>query len=147
LTGGVREQLERGTPGIASSSISRADPEPRDPDTGRAEKWILGPGLPRARPAREARSCATPFDPFGWTTHRRRERELIAEYERTLDELFAGLSHESHPLAVEIASIPEHIRGFDLVKDRHLHDAKAKEATLLAGFRERATPAGAAGGV
>jgi indolepyruvate ferredoxin oxidoreductase len=121
---------------------------PRDPDTGRARKWILGPWVFRALGvlAKLKFLRATPFDPFGWTAHRRRERELIADYERTLDELLAGLSHETHALAVEIASIPEHIRGFDLVKDRHLHDAKAKESALLAAFRQRATPVRAAGG-
>ena len=81
----------------------------------------------------------TPLDPFGWTAHRRRERELIREYERTLGELLAGLSADTHELAVAIASIPEQIRGFDLVKDEHLLAAKAKESELLAAFRKLVT--------
>ena len=115
----------------------------RDPDTGRARKWILGPWVFRGLGllAKLKFLRATPLDPFGWTAHRRRERELIGEYERTLEELLAGLSPQTHALAVEIASIPEQIRGFDLVKDRHLHDAKAKEASLLASFRQHTTPA------
>jgi indolepyruvate ferredoxin oxidoreductase len=36
---------------------------------------------------------------------------------------------------VELASIPEHIRGYGHVKERHLKAAKAKEAGLLAAFR------------
>jgi indolepyruvate ferredoxin oxidoreductase len=110
---------------------------PRDPDTGRARKWALGPwvftllGLM----ARFKFLRGTPFDPFGWTAHRRRERELIREYERTLAELLDGLSPETHVLAVEIASMPELIRGFDLVKDRHLEAAEAKQAELLAALR------------
>jgi indolepyruvate ferredoxin oxidoreductase len=38
-------------------------------------------------------------------------------------------------LAVEIASIPEHIRGYGHVKEAHLHKAKAREAALLAQWR------------
>jgi indolepyruvate ferredoxin oxidoreductase len=34
--------------------------------------------------------------------------------------------------AAEIASIPEHIRGYGHVKEAHLHKAKAREAALLA---------------
>jgi indolepyruvate ferredoxin oxidoreductase len=35
---------------------------------------------------------------------------------------------------VAIASIPEHIRGYGHVKERHLKAAKEKEAALLAEF-------------
>ncbi|WP_425603695.1 DUF6537 domain-containing protein, partial [Stenotrophomonas capsici] len=38
-------------------------------------------------------------------------------------------------LAVDIASIPEHIRGYGHVKEAHLHEAKAREAALLATWR------------
>jgi indolepyruvate ferredoxin oxidoreductase len=112
---------------------------PRDPDTGRARKRSLGPSamrilgwLPRLRFLR-----GTPFDPFGWTAHRRTERALIREYEVTLDELLAGLSPETRPLAVDIASVPEGIRGFDLVKEQHLAAARAKQRELLEAFRLR----------
>ena len=53
----------------------------------------------------------------------------------TVNELIEGLSQENHGLAVEIASIPERIRGFGHVKARHLRDAKARETTLMAVFR------------
>jgi len=43
---------------------------------------------------------------------------------------------------VELASIPEHIRGYGHVKERHLKAAKAKEAELVAAFRA-AKPAAA----
>jgi hypothetical protein len=46
-----------------------------------------------------------------------------------------GLTSENRPLAVEIASLPEHVRGYDTVKDRHLALAKDKERELLAAFR------------
>ncbi|MFW5680092.1 MAG: indolepyruvate ferredoxin oxidoreductase family protein, partial [Pseudomonadota bacterium] len=77
----------------------------------------------------------TAFDPFGWTDERRTERRLIVEYEALLDELVGGLRPETHALAVELAAIPERIRGFGHVKARHLAEAKAKEADLLEAFR------------
>ena len=42
-------------------------------------------------------------------------------------------------LAVEIASLPEHVRGFDDVKERQHDAAETKRAELLAAFRLRAS--------
>jgi indolepyruvate ferredoxin oxidoreductase len=77
----------------------------------------------------------TPFDPFGYSAERRMERRLVRDYSTALDELLAGMKPENHRLAVEIASVPEKIRGFGPVKERHLTAAKAEEAALLARFR------------
>jgi indolepyruvate ferredoxin oxidoreductase len=57
---------------------------------------------------------------------------LIGDYEKTIGELVAALNGDNLALAVEIASIPEHIRGYGHVKEAHLHTAKAREAALLA---------------
>jgi len=139
--GSFRAQLEREFEGDYRLEIHLAPQiaNPRDPDTGRARKLALGPWMFRALAlmARFRFLRGTPLDPFGWTAHRRRERALIREYEATLEELLAGLSPETHELAVAIASLPEQIRGFDLVKERHLVDAQAKQAELLAGLRLR----------
>ncbi len=75
------------------------------------------------------------FDIFGRTGERRGERQLIADYEQTVALLLDGLSDDRVALAVEIASIPEHIRGYGHVKEAHLHKAKAREAVLLAQWR------------
>jgi indolepyruvate ferredoxin oxidoreductase len=72
------------------------------------------------------------LDIFGYTEERKGERQLIADYEKTIDTLLSSLNTDKLPLAVEIASIPEHIRGYGHVKDAHLHKAKAREADLLA---------------
>jgi indolepyruvate ferredoxin oxidoreductase len=77
----------------------------------------------------------TPLDPFGWTKHRRAERDEITRYEHTLTELLDSLTRENLPIAVDIASLPEMVRGFDSVKERHLEAAREKEAELLAAFR------------
>ena len=78
---------------------------------------------------------ATPFDIFGYSGERRTERQLIADYERMVTELIENLDAARVPLAAEIASIPEFIRGYGPVKARHLRDAKAREAQLLGQWR------------
>jgi indolepyruvate ferredoxin oxidoreductase len=78
----------------------------------------------------------TALDPFGHTAERRMERQLIADYAATVESLLGALSLSNHALAVEIARVPEHIRGYGHVKEAHLAVAKAKEAELLAQFRD-----------
>jgi indolepyruvate ferredoxin oxidoreductase len=77
----------------------------------------------------------TAFDPFGKTVERKMERSLIQEYEKTIEELLRGLSKKNHVLAIEIAKIPEQIRGYDLVKQRHVDSVKLHEQELLEEFR------------
>ena len=72
------------------------------------------------------------LDPFGRTAERVGERRLITDYETTVQLLLDGLDDHRLALAVEIASIPEHIRGYGHVKEAHLEQAKAREASLLA---------------
>ncbi len=75
------------------------------------------------------------FDIFGRTAERRMERQLIADYESTIGGLLDALDGGNVGLAAEIASVPEHIRGFGHVKEAHFHAAKAREAELLAEWR------------
>ncbi len=77
----------------------------------------------------------TALDPFGYTHERRMERQLVKDYEAVIDLLLARLSGDNHVLAVQIASIPEEIRGFGHVKQHSIQKAKAKETELLALFR------------
>ncbi|MDH3920657.1 MAG: hypothetical protein OEU25_21045, partial [Rhodospirillales bacterium] len=58
--------------------------------------------------------------------------------EALVEELLSGLSHDSHGLAVELASVPEAIRGFGHVKEASLKAAKDHEAQLLEAFRNPA---------
>jgi indolepyruvate ferredoxin oxidoreductase len=106
----------------------------RDPVSGVPAKRAFGPWiLPVLRLlARARRLRGTPLDPFGWTAERRMERELIAEYERRIEVLLAGLTPQRVPLAVEIASLPEQVRGFGHVKARHVAAVRERERELLA---------------
>jgi indolepyruvate ferredoxin oxidoreductase len=108
-----------------------------DPRTGEASKSEFGPWMMTAFRvlAKLKRLRGTPFDLFGMTEERRAERRLIAEYEATVNELLERLDRGNHKLAVEIALIPDRIRGFGHIKRRHLNEAKRKEAELLAAFR------------
>jgi hypothetical protein len=56
------------------------------------------------------------LDVFGYSAERRTERALIGEYERVVEELLQSLDSARLPLAAEIASIPEFIRGYGHVK-------------------------------
>ncbi|QPC42221.1 indolepyruvate ferredoxin oxidoreductase family protein [Kaustia mangrovi] len=109
----------------------------RDPETGELQKREYGPWMMGAFRllARMKRLRGTVFDIFGYSAERRHERALIADYEAVVDELLSGLSRDNLALAAEIASVPEHIRGYGHVKERHLAEAKTREAELLAAFR------------
>jgi indolepyruvate ferredoxin oxidoreductase len=106
-------------------------------EQGRLQKKEYGPWMFKAFGllARLKGLRGSRFDIFGHTAERRGERQLIADYERTLQELLGSLDAGRLALAVEIASIPEHIRGYGHVKEAHLHDARAREAALLATWR------------
>jgi indolepyruvate ferredoxin oxidoreductase len=79
----------------------------------------------------------TALDPFGTTEERRTERALIGEYRAAIDELLQGLTAEKLPLAVEIARLPEGIRGYGHVKERHLVAVRAKWTRSMAAWREQ----------
>jgi indolepyruvate ferredoxin oxidoreductase len=82
----------------------------------------------------------TALDPFGYSEERKTERKLVQDYEALLGEILDKLAPENHHLAVGLAAIPEKIRGFGHVKQRHLTAAKADEAALLEQFRSGPAP-------
>ena len=84
------------------------------------------------------------LDLFGYTAERKLERQLIVDYQKTLDELLAGLNADNHALAVDIASVPEHIRGYGHVKERHHADAMKRQDDLLSAWRNPAAKRAAA---
>jgi len=94
--------------------------------------------------ARLRRLRGTQFDVFGFTSERRMERRLIAEYESVVAEIVDELSPKNHAIAVEIASLPQQIRGFGHIKARSVEKAKACEAELLASLRQSISRANAA---
>ncbi|HLJ65591.1 MAG TPA: indolepyruvate ferredoxin oxidoreductase family protein, partial [Stellaceae bacterium] len=118
----------------------------RDRHTGELKKRAYGPWMFRAfRLLASLKGLrGTAFDIFGYTQERRSERRLIAAYEDVIAQLIEGLNSGNHALAVEIARLPEQIRGFGHVKERHVKKAKELEANLLAAWRNPAPAASAA---
>jgi indolepyruvate ferredoxin oxidoreductase len=137
-----RQRLEAAFEGDFKLKFHLAPPilNKPDPVTGVARKSEFGPWVLAVFRvlAKLRRLRGGPFDLFGRTDERRTERQLIADYERTIEELLARLDRGNHAIAVAIASVPEEIRGYGHVKARHLKAAKAKEAELLATFRSPA---------
>jgi indolepyruvate ferredoxin oxidoreductase len=76
----------------------------------------------------------TALDVFGHTPERKMERELIQRYRDTLDALLAKLTVDKRAKAIEIARLPEDIRGFGHVKERHVKAVLPKWEQLLADW-------------
>lgn len=114
-----------------------------DPNTGHIGKRSFGPGMLRLFRllARLKRLRGTRWDPFGHTAERRAERALIVEYESIVAELLETLSHDRLPLALELARLPEHIRGFGHVKATAMQSAAQHARTLLDRWRDACRPA------
>ena len=58
----------------------------------------------------------TPFDIFGYDKVRRVERDLIVQYRDMILAAVDELSEDNHSRAVQLAQLPDMIRGFDEVK-------------------------------
>jgi len=80
-----------------------------------------------------------PLDVFGYSAERRGERRLIDDYRATIGALLPKLNPSNLAQAAAIAAIPEEIRGYGHVKQRHLNAALEKQARLLAQFDQPAS--------
>ncbi|MGL4810386.1 MAG: indolepyruvate ferredoxin oxidoreductase family protein, partial [Beijerinckiaceae bacterium] len=114
-----------------------------DEHTGEPKKMSFGPWIIHAfrllAKMKGLRGGA--LDIFGKTAERKMERALRDNYEARILALIEKLTPDNHALAVAIASIPEKIRGFGHVKERHLAAAKAEEAALLERWNNPAAEA------
>ena len=109
----------------------------RHKSTGEPLKMRFGPWmLPVFRQlAKAKRLRGTRFDPFGYTAERRLERQMIADYERLLDEIGQRLAPATHKTAVALAALPQDVKGFGHVKRSNWEAAKLQEAKLLGEIR------------
>lgn len=76
----------------------------------------------------------TAFDVFGRTAERQMERALIADYTRSMTQVLQRLSAENMGLALDIARIPDGIKGFGHVKEKNLVAARARWDVLMRQF-------------
>lgn len=65
------------------------------------------------------------------------ERQLIADYESLVNELLASLSADNLAPAVELARLPEKIRGYGHVKHANVQAVKKQLHALLDRFHGR----------
>ncbi|WP_326540330.1 indolepyruvate ferredoxin oxidoreductase family protein [Pseudorhodoferax sp.] len=77
----------------------------------------------------------TALDVFGHTQERKMERALIQRYCDTVDALLATLTADKRARAIEIARLPEDIRGYGHVKERHVKAVLPKWEQLLADWK------------
>jgi len=76
----------------------------------------------------------TAFDVFGRSDERQMERALIGEYKASIDRLLTNLTNHNHAASVEVARIPEMIKGYGHVKERNLRAARLEWAQALARY-------------
>ena len=108
----------------------------RNPETGRYKKvefgaWLL-PAFKLLAGLKVLRGTALDF--FGYSSHRRLERQLIVDYEALVEKLLASLTPGNHGAAVKLAQLPEQIRGYDVVKEASVKEAARRQDQLLAEF-------------
>ncbi|WP_457320077.1 indolepyruvate ferredoxin oxidoreductase family protein [Roseateles sp. P5_E11] len=77
------------------------------------------------------------LDIFGKTEERRMERQLITDYEKLVDEILASLTADNLNTAVELARLPEKIRGYGHVKHANVIAVKKQWQALLDRFHGR----------
>ncbi|MEO8857991.1 MAG: indolepyruvate ferredoxin oxidoreductase family protein [Burkholderiaceae bacterium] len=106
-------------------------------EKGELQKQKFGPGMLRGfRVLAWLKGLrGTPLDIFGRTQERREERALIGEYRASIEEVLATLDTSNHAAAVDIARIPEQIKGYGHVKQRNLKAARQNWQALLQAWR------------
>ncbi|AOZ02909.1 indolepyruvate ferredoxin oxidoreductase [Cupriavidus sp. USMAHM13] len=136
----LRAQFE-GEPGkdyqlafhLAPPLLARKDAQ------GRLLKRRFGPGMLTAFRllARLKGLRGTWFDPFGRTEERRAERRLVEDYIALCDGFAATLSAANLDIAVQLAELPDQIRGYGHVKALSMEQAAQRRAALQADYQAR----------
>ncbi|OUM22978.1 hypothetical protein B8W72_29975 [Pseudomonas putida] len=94
--------------------------------------WVLGAFKLLAQ-ARRIRN--TWLDPFARTHERKAELAWLREYETVLEALAKEFTANRHKLAIELAELPDAVRGYGPVKDRYLLSARERMEALLTRWR------------
>ena len=112
----------------------------RDPVTGHLKKRAFGPWMMKAfRLLAKLRFLrGTSLDLFGYSEERRTERALVTDYLMQVEEMASCLSAENYSAALELAALPQQIRGFGHVKEANLAKVRLKQAEVLERFRHPA---------
>jgi indolepyruvate ferredoxin oxidoreductase len=106
---------------------------------GMKRKITLGPwAAPAFRVLYAMRHLrGTPVNPFGVGAVRRLERDLIRQYVEGLDTIIAVATADEYAIAVEIAGLPDMIRGYEHVKLGNVEKYQQRRDALFEGLGRR----------
>ena len=106
-------------------------------EKGELQKQKFGPGVLTAMRvlARLKGLRGTAWDPFGRTDERREERALVVDYMASVDEVLKTLDAANLEAAVEVARLPELIRGYGHVKARNLSAVRVQWQACMDRWR------------
>lgn len=74
------------------------------------------------------------LDPFGYTTERKTERQLINDYRVMIESVLESLTDKNYSAAVEVAKSVMMVRGFGHVKLKNLEAVKIEQEKLMKQF-------------
>ena len=94
---------------------------------------LIGPAFAVLSALRRVRG--TPLDIFGKTKERRHERQMIEDYIGLLDQIATSLDAANHTAAVQLASVPDEIRGYGHVKEKSIAAARELQEQRLRAFK------------
>ena len=105
--------------------------------TGRPEKRVFGAWItPLFRGLAKLKALrGTPFDIFGRTEERRRERQLVKDFAAHMTEVAATLNSANYEAAIALARLPQDIRGFGPVKMAAFENHDVALPIALAAFQ------------
>jgi indolepyruvate ferredoxin oxidoreductase len=110
---------------------------------GMKRKLQMGPWfrVPLRLLARLKMLRGTPFDAFGYAGLRREERALITWYRNLVEDVLDHVTADNLPLAVEIAALPDQIRGYENIKMEKIREVRRLAEEKLALVKQTPVPA------
>ncbi|MGQ9426971.1 indolepyruvate ferredoxin oxidoreductase family protein [Gilvimarinus sp. F26214L] len=136
-----RDQLRNRFSGKFKVSFQFAPPllAKKDPHTGHLRKREFGPWVwpLLSAVARLKFLRGTRFDPLSYTAERRLDRELIASFEQSVEQLLPNINWDNHTTAVEVAKLPQSVRGYGHVKEKAAEGYRQQLAALMDRFANR----------
>jgi indolepyruvate ferredoxin oxidoreductase len=83
----------------------------------------------------------TPFDAFGYAGLRGEERALIAWYRKLVEDVLDHVTPDNLPRAMEIAALPDQIRGYENIKMEKIREVRRMAEEKLALVKQTPVPA------
>jgi indolepyruvate ferredoxin oxidoreductase len=68
---------------------------------------------------------------FGNTAHRKMERALVGEYQEMIEQLLTDLRPETYDRALEVAELPDMIRGYEEIKEANVEKFRQAAKALI----------------